>query len=124
MTSDALSGRRLLIVEDEYFWAEELRRGLVGEGAVVLGPAASLAAAMPLLDGERRLDGAIVDIGLRGRCSYTLADRLSDRRVPFLFVTGLDACVVPPRHASVPLLEKPVSVDRVVEALCALLPLA
>lgn len=122
MPDAAFSNRRLLIVEDDYFWADELRRGALSDGAVVLGPTASLPAAMALVDAEAALDGAIVDLSLRGRWSYALADRLIDRRVPFLFVTGFDACVVPARYAAVPRFEKPVTVGRVLEALRTLLP--
>lgn len=122
MPDVALSGRRLLIVEDDYFWAEELLRSLRSAGAIVLGPVGSIEAAITILEAEAAVDGAILDIDLRGQRAYAVADRLIERQVPFLFVTGYDLDGIPGGYAAVPQFEKPVTVEAVRDALSALLP--
>ncbi|MBB2960147.1 response regulator [Methylobacterium sp. R2-1] len=124
MPVSALLGRRLLIVEDDYFWAEELRRGLQGAGAVVLDPVASVEAALNVLGSQIAVDGATLNIKLRDERAFAVADRLLVRAVPFLFVTGYDQLALPAFYAALPRLEKPASVDAVLRGMDALLPAA
>ncbi|WP_207103034.1 response regulator [Paracoccus shandongensis] len=100
-------GRRVLVVEDEYIIAEDLREELEREGALVLGPVASVAAALDLLQGGPRPDTAILDINLRGERVFPVADRLRAMGVPFVFATGYDAEAIPRDYADVPRIEKP-----------------
>ena len=107
---DALRGRRLLVVEDEYLIAASLARELEGRGAEVVGPAGSVRDALALVEAAGgRLDGAVLDINLRGERVYPVADALAALGVPFVFVTGYDARVIPDAYAGVPRCEKPVS---------------
>jgi len=62
-------------------------------------------------DGDR-LDGAVLDINLRGERAYPVADALSDRGVPFVFTTGYDTQVIPAPYARVPRCEKPVDLEQ------------
>jgi CheY-like chemotaxis protein len=108
--ADALRGRRLLVVEDEYLIAAALERALEDHGAEVVGPAGSVEGALRLVEAEGdRLDGAVLDINLRGERVYPVADVLAARGVPFVFLTGYDAQVIPDTYAGVPRSEKPVS---------------
>ena len=108
--ADALRGRRLLVVEDEYLIAAALERALEDCGAEVVGPAGSVEGALRLVEAEGdRLDGAVLDINLRGERVYPVADVLAARGVPFVFLTGYDAQVIPDTYAGVPRSEKPVS---------------
>ncbi|GMA79582.1 hypothetical protein GCM10025880_59990 [Methylorubrum aminovorans] len=67
MVSDRdLLGRSVLIAEDDYFWADELRGGLRSAGAIVLGPFATVGAALTLVESPAIVDGAILNIDLRG----------------------------------------------------------
>ncbi|MCJ2030234.1 response regulator [Methylobacterium sp. J-043] len=118
----ALLGRRVLIVEDDYFWADELRQGLQKAGAVVHGPVASVEAALQILDSEVALDGAILDLDLRGERAYVVADRLIARDASFVFVTGYDAGALPDSYAAILRFEKPVAFDTVLRALSAMMP--
>lgn len=122
MPVSALLNRRILVVEDDYFWADELRDGLQKAGAVVHGPVASVEAALETLDSDVAVDGAILDLGLRGARAYDVAERLLARRIPFLFVTGYDAGAIPDAYAAVPRFEKPVTFDTILRALSALMP--
>jgi DNA-binding LytR/AlgR family response regulator len=108
-TSNGLRNRRLLIVEDDYMIAVELAQSLEALGVEVIGPAASVEDALALVEQEGgRMDGAVLDINLRGRRVYPVAEVLTARGVPFVFATGYDAMMIPEDYAGVPRCEKPV----------------
>lgn len=115
--TDDLTGRRVLVVEDECFLAADLVEALEEEGVEVLGPAASVHAALDLLAGTGRLDGAVLDLDLRGGMVFHVADALLARGVPLVFTTGYDEGIVPPRYSGVACCVKPVEASRVVGAL-------
>jgi DNA-binding response OmpR family regulator len=116
MTS-VLSGRRLLVVEDEYFLAADLAQALSADGAEVIGPVADVDGALDLLDDTDQLDGAVLDLNLQGEMAFPVADALMERRIPFLFSTGYDQSAIPPRFADAPRCEKPVKVTAIAKAL-------
>lgn len=113
----SLAGRRILLVEDEYFIADDLVRAFEADGATLVGPVSSIDDALDLIGGTDRVDGAVLDINLRGEMAYPVADALSARGVPFVFATGYDAAAIPPRYAHVPRCEKPVEAARIAAAL-------
>ena len=117
MTTSSLSERRILVVEDEYYLANELADGLMGEGAAVVGPVANVSAAFSLIEAEPELHGAILDVNLGGEYVFSLADSLIDRGVPLIFTTGYDRAALPTRYGKVPTCEKPVSLHRILAAL-------
>lgn len=100
-----LAGRKVLIVEDEYFAAVELQRLVEEAGGKVVGPAGTLADAQELVGDE--LDGAILDLRLDEETSVPLARALRRRGVPFLLVTGLEPEMLPREVAACPRLGKP-----------------
>ena len=104
-----MEGTRVLVVEDEYLLAEDLRRSLEEQGAIVVGPAPSIPAAERLLVDETAIDFAVLDINLAGTSAYPIADRLARSRIPFAFVSGFEQSTVPPRFAGIAVLEKPVN---------------
>ncbi len=112
----------MLVVEDDYFWADELSRGLRRAGVVVLGPTGTLASALALLAPEPDLDAAVIDMNLRGERAEPLVDRLLSLRVPVLLVTGYECSSLTVAHADLPCLEKPVALSAVLTALGRLLP--
>ena len=57
--TDALAGKRILLVEDEYFIASDLKRALQKAGAHVLGPVGVLDAGLALA--EQPVDAAVLD---------------------------------------------------------------
>lgn len=114
-----LDGRAVLLVEDEYFVMQRLRKALVATGATVVGPAANVEAALSLVRDSAVIDAAILDVNLLGDLVFPVADALGERGVPFAFATGYDPDVIPPRHAAVPLLRKPVDPDAVAQVLLA-----
>jgi CheY-like chemotaxis protein len=98
---------RVLLVEDEYIVASALARGLRVYGAEVVGPAATVANALALIEAHSTLDGALVDINLRGIPAYDVVDALISRRVPTVLTTGYESSVVPPRYRGLVVLQKP-----------------
>jgi DNA-binding LytR/AlgR family response regulator len=102
-----LAGKRVLIVEDEYIVALNIATEATARGAVVIGPVGTVDDALEAIK-NTDVDGAILDINLRRRESFPVADALADRRVPFVFATGYDiAHPIPARHANAARLEKP-----------------
>jgi PAS domain S-box-containing protein len=106
---DQLAGRRVLIVEDDSAIAENLAFEIAAEGGKVLGPVATVKAALEAI-ANTGLDGAILDLNLIGEMAFPVADALAARHIPFVIMTGFDArAVVPARHANVSCLQKPVT---------------
>ena len=117
LTASVLRGRRLLVVEDEYMMAEDLRRDLEKAGAQVVGPVPSVADALRVLAGEAALDGAILDVNLRGEKAYPVADALRERGIPFVLATGYEQWALPEAYKDVPRCDKPVDLRHLVRTL-------
>lgn len=105
MTS-GLAGKRILVVEDEYFIASDLNHALQRKGAVVIGPVGDVQKGLALVSGEA-IDAALLDVNLDGIQSYPIADQLAKRGVPYVFLTGYDGWALPEAFRSVPCVAKP-----------------
>ena len=116
----ALSNRRVLVVEDEYFIADDMAKALRTLGAEVVGPAPTREKALDLVASEPRIDAAVLDINLKGESVFPVAEMLEQRGVPFVFATGYDAASVPERYQGVPRWEKPFNPGDLARALPAL----
>ena len=117
MAECALSGCRILVVEDEYLLADELQAELEDAGAVVIGPVGDLAGATALIRAERRIDGAILDANLTGEMVFPAADLLIERGITIVFTTGYDASILPSRFEGASLCEKPINMKRIIDAI-------
>lgn len=100
------SGFRVLIVEDEYFIADDLRNALEAEKAEVVGPASNVEDAATFCR-TTRIDLGVLDINLSGDEVYSVADLLRALRIPFVFATGYHALQLPERFRDIPCFEKP-----------------
>ncbi len=102
----ALEGLRVLVVEDEFLVATLIEDMLTSAGCVVSGLIPRLAEA---LDAVHRgtFDAAVLDVNLAGDRIDPVADVLSRRNVPFVFVTGYTTGALPAVHAGRPRLSKP-----------------
>ena len=109
----AMSGRRLLIVEDEYLVATDLAREFEEAGAHVVGPAGSVRDALELLAEPGAIDAAVLDIQLHEETVFPVADVLMRRGVPFVFASGYESWVIPQHYAAIPRFEKPVETAHV-----------
>lgn len=117
MDERLLRGRQVLVVEDEYILAEDMRQALEEAGATVLGPAPSVADAIALIEAEAAIDGAVLDVSLDGEMVFPVADMLTEREIPFVLTTGYGASSVPARYANVTRCEKPVEADELARVL-------
>jgi DNA-binding response OmpR family regulator len=84
---DGPANPRILLAEDEALIAMDLAMELETRGAEIVGPVKDLAAALRAAASER-LDGAILDVDLRGELVYPAAEILLDRGIPFVFHSG------------------------------------
>ncbi|MEL6064875.1 MULTISPECIES: response regulator [unclassified Methylobacterium] len=114
---DALSGHKVLVVEDDYFIASEMRRTLSTRGAEVLGPVATVDKALALIAASSEIDVAVLDVNLRDVKVFPVADALKTRGVPFVFVTGYDEATIPARYTHVQRCEKPAGIDTLAQVL-------
>lgn len=113
-TAKSLSGRRLLIVEDSGIVALSLKRTLKELGAEVVGPIGRIEAALEAASSEA-LDGAILDINIRGILVYPVAEKLRERLIPFVFVSGYEIGDLPEQFSDIPVLAKPYSAEILAE---------
>jgi DNA-binding response OmpR family regulator len=110
----SLEGCRVLVVEDEYFLADDLKKGLEARGAKVVGPIADLGAAQDRVSHDD-FDVALIDLKLSDEFAWSLADELMREEIPFAFVTGYGADRIPTRFRSIRRWEKPCDVARLAE---------
>jgi len=102
-----LKGKKVLVVEDNIVTADRLSAVLKGAGCTVVGPAPNLDQAMRLARWSA-LDGALLDLSLRGEHSIPVAALLRDRGVPFLFMVWSESrLIIPAELRSAPQLSKP-----------------
>ena len=118
--SRSLSGKRLLMVEDEFLVGMMAKKLLEGLGAIVIGPYARLADGIAAAKTER-FDGALLDFNLAGELAEPLADYLIAHGVPFVFLTGYQRDSIDRRYANVPLLQKPIEPESLERVLTSLL---
>ncbi len=115
---ERLSGLSVLVLEDDFYLADDARQTLESAGASVLGPFARAAEAQAMLE-RSKPDCALIDVNLGGGPNFDAARALLDSGVPIVFVTGYDRDVIPPDLAHVPCLQKPTQPKKMVEAVKA-----
>lgn len=111
---------RVLVVEDEFFLAHDLCEELQAAGAEVVGPAGSLAEALDLATRTAAADMALLDVNLRHQTVHPILSMLRRQGVPCLLLTGDPAALADPCLSGVPIMEKPVAMERVVARLARL----
>lgn len=117
--TEPLSGKVILLVEDEAMLAMELQFALEDAGAEVVGPALTLGSALSLVAQEGDIDGAILDVDIGGVDVFPVAQALELRGVPFVFHTGHGERVqLNTMFPAAPVITKPVPSDKLIVALC------
>lgn len=101
-----LADLRILVVEDEVFIALEIEERLQRLGCKVVGPVGHLERALELAR-TAALDGALLDVNVKGGLVYPVADELLARQVQVIFSTGYAPDTLPPVFRSLPCLRKP-----------------
>jgi PAS domain S-box-containing protein len=98
---------RVLVVEDEALVGIMIQECLTELGFQIVGPVCTASDALQAAK-DGAFDAAILDINLGDGMVYQVAEILSRRHVPFVFVTGYDADSVDSRFRHIPVLQKPV----------------
>jgi len=112
---------RILVVEDEFLVAIQIEAILTGAGWRVTGSAGTLASAMSLAR-KSECDAAVLDVNLRGERVDEVAAILSERGIPFLFVSGYGRGNLPAAFRDrVEFLAKPFSDQMLVQTVGTLL---
>ena len=115
-----LKGVRVLVVEDEYLVAILIEEILESAGCVVMGPIPRLPEALDAAHHDN-CDAAVLDVNLAGQRIDPVADALSERNVPFMFVTGYGANALPGEYAERPLIHKPFRMADLLSAVSSLM---
>jgi hypothetical protein len=111
-----LSGKRILVAEDNDWIAEALVQTITDYRGIALGPAPTNVAALALI-GERP-DGAILDGNLLDGPITPVARALCDRSVPLVVFTGLGLPSDLQRsHPDIPVILKPSPYEAVIRAI-------
>ena len=98
--------RRVLLVEDEVLITLLLQDMLLDLEYEVADAPASLDDALSAAR-NGAFDLALVDLNLRGKLTYPVADLLKARQIPVIFVTGYGSAALEPAYADALVLEKP-----------------
>jgi CheY-like chemotaxis protein len=111
-----LAGRRVLIVEDEAMISALIEMIIGDAGCSIVGPVATLERALEIIEREP-LDAALLDVRVNDHDVYAVADALSTRGIPFIFVSGFARKQLPPRYGHCAYIAKPFSQDAILTLL-------
>jgi PAS domain S-box-containing protein len=109
--SPSLTGKRILVVEDEPLVAMDMQSMLRAAGCVTVGPAGTLREAKRLLAAEA-CDAALVDVNLKGQPIEDLLPALRQQGVPFAFVTGYGPKVLSKTFEETVTISKPFTAEQ------------
>jgi len=102
-----VADKRVLLVEDEPLVSMMLADMLSAFGHKVDGPYSRFSDAM-LAAKTSNLQAGILDVNLGGEKTYAVADILTDRKIPFAFVTGYGPDSIVSAFSHAPVLQKPI----------------
>jgi CheY-like chemotaxis protein len=112
-----IAGLNVLIAEDDVLTAAGLVSAFEDMGVCILGPASTVRDALELVEQAERLDGAVIDIELRGGTAYPIAEALVKRGTPFVFATGYSQTAIHASFSNIVACEKPASPEQIARAL-------
>jgi CheY-like chemotaxis protein len=101
-----LSGRRVLVVEDEMLVLIMIEDMLADLGCKSVTSAATVDKALALISAQA-FDVALLDLNLNGNDSHPVAEALSARGVPFVYSTGNTGQNLRDGYSDRPVLKKP-----------------
>ena len=114
-----LSGRRILVVEDEMLVLIMIEDMLADLGCESVSTAATVNQALALIDAQI-FDAAMLDMNLNGSKTFDVADALAARGVPFAFSTGYSGHDIRDGYRDRPVLKKPFMTKQLAEILTGL----
>ncbi|WP_103333652.1 response regulator [Pseudotabrizicola formosa] len=116
VSEESLVGRRILMIEDEPLVALDLTFELEEVGAEVVAVARTLRDALREAQ-DQMVDLALLDGNLGGEKVDAVAEILSQRGIPFCFVSGYGPEHLPAGFQSVPIVQKPVDPTKLLSVL-------
>ena len=116
----ALTGIRVLLVEDDSMVATLMSDLLEVLGCEVAGTVSRLSDALDAAQ-SAAFDVAILDVNLEGRPVYPVADALSARGIAAIFCTGYGRSGIDPKYLSMPVLTKPFDLSTLEQTLASAL---
>lgn len=120
---EALSGRRILVVEDESLVAMLLETILEDMGCTPVGPASNVDEGLVMATDEA-LDAALLDVNVAGRQVFPIATALKARGVPFVFSTGYGEGGLPDEWRGHATVQKPFTEAAIRQALMKIMGVA
>lgn len=112
-------GRKVLLVEDSPVISEATEMMLEDMGCTIVGPAGTMAPALQFA-AEEPLDGAVIDINIRGGKAFSILTILERRGIPFLLTSGYADWSMPDEWRGRPRLAKPYDEQELRAAVSAL----
>ena len=106
----------VLVVEDEALIAMYVETIVEQSGYGVAGVVTNLDEALAFID-DHDVDSAVLDIDLRGRPVYPLAEALKSRGIPFVYASSSSERAIPPAYRSGPVVQKPFAPSELSRAL-------
>ena len=120
MDDELLSGKRVLVVEDEMLVAMQIEDMLSDLGCTSITVAGTIETALDQIDGGK-FDLATLDLNLNATRSLPVAEALGSRRIPYALATGYSAKGIEEALADCPILRKPYSFQQFKEVIRKLL---
>jgi CheY-like chemotaxis protein len=114
-----LSGRRVLVVEDEMLVLIMIEDMLADLGCKSVNSAATVDKALTLINAQA-FDIALLDMNLNGSDSHPVAEALSARGVPFIYSTGNTGQSLRGGYSNRPVLKKPFKYEELAAILARL----
>ena len=114
-----LSGRRVLVVEDEMLVLIMIEDMLADLGCQSVTSAATVDKALALINAQV-FDIALLDMNLNGNDSHAVAEALSARAIPFVYSTGNTGQSLRDGYSDRPVLKKPFKYDEMAATLARL----
>src|SRR4029078_8382787 len=111
----AVGGKRVLVVEDEAIVAMMVEDMLRDLGFVPVGPASTISDGVALAAREA-IDVGLLDVNVQGERVDRVAQALTARNIPVLFVTGYGQSYSPPIAGSL-VIDKPYTQEGLERAL-------
>lgn len=116
-STTSLEGLSVLLVEDEILIALDAKAMLEEAGAANVEVANKAVNALRL-NSATPPHAAVLDVNLGSDTSFSIADELAARGIPYIFTTGYGGQIdLPPRHIHMPVVGKPYTAEWLIAGL-------